>query len=778
MIRLRAGRAEPPPHSVLAAWRQGLPSLGAATVSELPPAEGGGHFFFKFGGLEPLTTSTHLDRPKRSNNKSPMKPRMMIFVLIPLLLAGGLWSQKRTTPKSSYRDWSVYGGGSDSLRYSALDQINRSNVHKLELAWTFETGDSFPGSDMECNPILVDGVLFATSSKIRVFALDAATGKLRWSFDPNPGQRASRAHNRGVAYWGDGQNQRIFFVARQYLYALDAKTGTSASEFGESGRVDLRQGLDRDPQDMFISATTPGIVYKDLLITGSMMSENLPAPPGDIRAYDVRTGKLRWSFHTIPHPGEFGYQTWPSDAWKYSGAANNWAGMSLDEKRGLVFVPTGSASFDFYGANRIGDNLFADSLIVLKADTGERVWHFQVVKHDLWDRDLPAPPNLVTVRRDGRLVDAVAQITKSGHVFVFERETGKPLFPIEYRAVAKSDVDGEVAAQTQPFPLKPPPFTRQILTEDLLTQRTPEAHQAALEEFRKIRSAGQFVPPSLEGTVVLGDDGGGQWGGAAFDPATGLLYVNASEMAWIDRLVERPKIESQTSGRALYLSNCAGCHREDLRGTPPEFPALVGIANKHSQEEILTILREGGGRMPAFGNLSKEGARAIMRFIMTGEDTAIAGQQSGSPYPFGLKYAFAGYRRFLDPDGYPATEPPWGSLNAISLDTGKIVWRIPFGEYPDLVAKGIRNTGSENYGGPVVTAGGLLFIGATDNDRKFHAFDKATGKLLWETTLPAAGNATPAVYEVAGRQFVVIAAGGGKWGQPSGGSYLAFTLPK
>jgi len=699
--------------------------------------------------------------------------------LLLLVLSPGSNGQ-RHTPKTGYRDWKVYGGGPESIRYSNLDQINRGNVHKLQVAWTFDTGDAFDGSEMQCNPIVANGVLFATTPRMRIIALDAASGKLFWSFDPNEGVKITRAvRNRGVTLWVMGRDQRIFFTARHYLYALDARTGALVTSFGDAGRVDLREGLGRDPRMVSISATTPGVIYQDLLILGSTMSEDLPSPPGDIRAYDVRTGKLRWSFHTIPHPGEFGYDTWPKDAWKYSGSANNWAGMSVDVKRGLVFVPTGSAASDFYGANRIGDNLFANSLIALKAATGQRVWHFQAVKHDLWDRDFPAPPNLVTVRRNGKLVDAVAQTTKAGVVFVFERETGKPLFPIEYREVPRSEVEGEVTAATQPFPLKPPPFARQILTEDMLTQRTPEAQKAVLEQFRKIRSAGQFVPPSFEGTIVVpGYDGAAEWGGAAFDPASGLLYVNSNEMAWILRLIERPKSQGRTSGRDLYLGNCANCHRQDLRGSPPDFPALVGIANRYSEPEIRALIREGLGRMPAFAQLSREELRALVRFLLTGEDIAAEGHASGSPLPYGLKYTSDGYNKFLDPDGYPAVEPPWGTLNAINLDTGEIAWKIPFGEFPELVARGIRNTGSENYGGPVVTAGGLLFIGATNHDRKFHAFDKTTGKLLWETTLPAGGNATPATYEVGGRQFVVIAAGGGKSGRPSGGNYVALALPK
>jgi len=686
---------------------------------------------------------------------------------------------QRHIPNAGYRDWTVYGGGPESMRYSILDQINRENVQKLQVAWTYDTGDVFEGSEMQCNPIIVHGVLYATTPKLRVVALDAATGRQRWSFDPNDGAKITHAvRNRGVTYWEDGRDQRIFVGSRHYLYALDARTGAPVTTFGDAGRIDLRDGLGRDPREISISTSTPGVIYQDLLILGGLMSEDLPSPPGDIRAYDARTGKMRWSFHTIPHPGEFGYDTWPKDAWKYSGSANNWAGMAVDEKRGLVFAPTGSAAFDFYGSNRIGDNLFANSLIALNASTGQRVWHFQAVKHDLWDRDFPAPPNLVTVKRNDKLVDAVAQITKAGVVFVFERATGKPLFPIEYREVQRSEVDGEVTAATQPFPLKPPPFARQTLTEDMLTRRTPEAHEAALAQFRKIRSAGQFVPPSFEGTVVFpGFDGGGEWGGAAFDPATGLLYVNANEMAWILRLVERPKTEGHTSGRELYLANCASCHRQDLHGSPPDFPSLANIGDRYSEPEIRAITREGRGRMPAFAQLSKPEMRALVHFLLTGDDTAVEARASAGPWPFGLKYTSDGYNKFLDPDGYPAVEPPWGTLNAINLDTGEIAWKIPFGEFPELVAQGIRNTGSENYGGPVVTRGGLLFIGATDHDRKFHAFDKATGKLLWETTLPAGGNATPATYEVDGRQFVVIAAGGGKSKRPSGGSYVAFALP-
>jgi quinoprotein glucose dehydrogenase len=696
-----------------------------------------------------------------------------IFVLLAMISIMG--AQPRGRPAVGYRDWQAYGGGPDSIRYSTLTQINRSNVHRLRVAWTYDTGDAFPGSEMQCNPIVVDGTLFATTPKLRVIALHAATGKLKWSFEP---EGMGRGRNRGVVYWADGTDQRVFTSCRSYLYALDARTGRPMPGFGKQGRIDLREGLGRDPDGLPVMLTTPGVIYKDLLIVGHLTSEGLPSAPGDIRAFDVRTGKLRWSFHTIPHPGEFGHATWPPDAWRYIGGANSWPGLALDVRRGIVYAPTGSAAFDFFGSNRIGDNLFANSLLALKADTGERLWHFQFVKHDVWDRDLPAPPTLVTVRRGGKLIDAVAQVTKSGHVFVFDRQNGTPLFPIEYRQVPASEVNGEVLARTQPFPLKPPPFSRQELREDMLSKRTGEVNKLLVERFRSVLSAGQFAPPSLKGTIVFpGFDGGAEWGGAAFDPETGLLYVNANEMAWILRLVPRTR-GGRASGRVLYVRHCAACHREDLGGSPPAFPSLIRITERRRSGEIESVVRKGEGRMPGFEKLGQEVIAAITRYLTTGEDVDVKTEDRPGPAsPIDLPYTTDGYNKFLDPEGYPAVEPPWGTLNAIDLDKGEIAWKIPLGEFPKLAAQGMRNTGTENYGGPIVTAGGLLFIGATNHDNKFRVYDKSSGKLLWETTLPAAGNATPAMFELNGRQMVIVGAGGGKSGAPSGGTYIAFSLP-
>ncbi len=687
------------------------------------------------------------------------------------------YPQTSTKPSAdARRTWSVYGGGPDNIHYSSLDQINRDNVHSLKVAWTFDSGDQHPQSEMECNPIVVDGVLYATTPSGAVVALDAATGVQRWRFDTNEGLKLiGKVRNRGVTYWADGKDKRIFAGGRQYVFALDAQTGKPVPSFGKAGRIDLREGLGREPLN-WVTMTSPAVVYKDLVIVGGGMSEVLPASPGDIRAFDARSGKLRWAFHTIPHPGEFGYETWPKEAWTYSGSANNWAGMSLDVKRGIVFVPTGSAASDFYGANRTGDDLFANSVIALDAETGKRIWHFQLVHHDIWDRDPPAPPALVTVKRDGKSVDAVAQTTKQGFVYLFDRETGKPLFPLKSQKYPPSDLEGEITAAEQTLPLLPAPFARQKLTADMLTTRTPEAHEEVLARFKTLRSDGQFIPGSTQGTIIFpGYDGGAEWGGGAFDPTTGLLYVNANEMAWILRLVPQKARSAEANGRDIFLRNCSGCHRPDMTGAPPEFPSLIGVADRYEEYTVKHLISQGAGRMPGFSNLGEDQLDAVFEYVYYGKEKTV---KDNGPSPLDAKYISDGYNKFLDKEGYPAIQPPWGTLTAIDLNSGKTAWKIPLGEYPELAAKGMTNTGSENYGGPVVTAGGLLFIGATSYDKVFRALDKSTGKVLWQTTLPAAGNATPATYEVNGRQYIVIAAGGGKSPAPSGGSLVAFALPK
>jgi quinoprotein glucose dehydrogenase len=700
--------------------------------------------------------------------------------------------------------WPVYGGQPAGDHYSALTQINRGNVARLRVAWTY---DSREQGGMQTSPIIVGGVLYGYTPSQKVIALDAASGKLLWKFDSGI---VGTQPDRGLAYWTDGHDSRILAGVMNFLYALDPATGKPIEAFGEGGRVDLRKDLGRDYTRQAVAMTSPGIVYKDLIIVGFRAPETPPAPPGDIRAYDVRTGKLRWSFHTIPHPGEFGYDTWPPGAWDHMGAANNWAGMSVDTARGIVYVPTGSAVFDFYGGDRIGDNLFADTLLALDAATGKRIWSFQGVHHDIWDRDFPSPPALLTVTRNGRRVDAIAQTTKQGWVYLFDRANGKPLFPIKEKKYPASTVPGEATAPTQPLPVRPAPFARQLLTEDMLTQRTPQAHAWAVRQFRTFRSAGQFVPFSVGKQTVIfpGFDGGAEWGGPAVDPATGVIYVNANDIAWTGRLVENTHAGTGAvsgadivSGIDIYEDQCAICHGDDRAGDPPAFPSLIDVDKRLTAAQMADTIHNGKGRMTGFPSLQDAELDALLAYLRTGKETepapapaagkkempqartAISESNFNRPDSPLMKYRFTGYRKFYDPDGYPAVAPPWGTLNAIDLNTGEYLWKIPLGNYPELAGPGMTNagmtnTGTENYGGPIVTAGGLVFIGATIFDRKFRAFDSRTGKLLWETTLPFAGLATPATYMVNGRQYVVIAAGGGRDRKsPSGGMYVAFALP-
>jgi quinoprotein glucose dehydrogenase len=670
----------------------------------------------------------------------------------------------------SATDWPVYNGGVDGDHYSKLTEINRANVNQLDVAWSFDTGEK---GGIQDNPLIVGRTLYAYTPTQKIVALDAATGKLQWKFDS--GIRGTQPA-RGMTYWTDGKRGRIFAGVMNFLYCLDAQTGQPVKEFGELGRVDLRKHLRGEFTQQSIVLTTPGIIYKDLIIVGGRNPETHPAPPGDVRAFDVRTGRLRWSFHTIPHPGEPGYSTWPAGAWKTAGAANNWAGMALDALRGIVYVPTGSAVFDFYGGDRLGNDLYANTLLALDAATGKRLWHFQGVHHDIWDRDFPSPPALFTLKRDGKTLDALAQTTKQGYLYLFNRVTGKPLFQIHEHSYPASTVPGEVTSPTQPAPEAPEPFARQRLTEEGLTTRTPEAHEWAVKQFRTFNSDGQFVPFAVgKQTVILpGFDGGAEWGGPAIDPATNILYVNATEMAWTGGLVAAAHSGSQ--GARLYESQCAVCHGVDREGAPPTFPSLVNVGKRLTYKKMRDTIMRGTGRMPPAANLDEAKLAALMVFLR--KDVEPETKELAPASEYGQEdYTFTGYRKFLDPEGYPAIAPPWGTLNAIDLKTGKYVWKIPLGEYPDLARNGLKNTGSESYGGPIVTAGGVVFIGATVYDHKFRAFDSGTGELLWETDLPFAGVATPSTYMIDGRQFVVIAASGGRDPKgPVGGAYIAFAL--
>ena len=678
-------------------------------------------------------------------------------------------------------DWPVYLGGKNSCQFSLLTQINTGNIRDLKPVWEYrsENGRHGENTQIQCNPIIYGGILYATSPKLKVFALNAATGEEIWTFNPNRQENFAANVNRGVTFWQDGPDKRILFTAGSDLFALNAESGKLVSSFGEGGKVSLKQGLGENTEDKYVVATSPGIVYKNLLIIGSRVSENAGAAPGFIRAFNIKTGNLEWVFNTIPQPGEFGYETWPEEAWKEAGGANSWAGMSLDEGRGIVYVPTGSAAFDFWGGNRKGENLFANCILALNASTGKRIWHYQTVHHDIWDRDLPAPPNLVTVNHNGKEIDGVAQITKSGFVFLLERETGEPLFPVEERPVPPSDLEGEEACPTQPVPVKPPAFSPQSLTLENITDISPESHAFAENILKNVRTGKQFIPPGKEGTVIFpGFDGGGEWGGAAFDPETAVLYVNGSIMPWILTMVETGPTQGDVHpGAKTYQVNCAMCHGQNMEGKPAaNYPSLINIQNKLKEKDILEIINTGRGFMPSYKHLSDKEKELLFAYLFKQpgpeNDAHLRGIENNRDE---IPYTHTGYNRFLDPEGYPAVKPPWGTLSAIDLNKGEILWQVPLGEFEELTKRGIPKTGTENYGGPVVTAGGVIFIAAS-KDEYFRAFDKNTGEEIWKYKLPAGGYATPSVYEVDGRQYVVIACGGGKMGTKSGDSYVAFSL--
>lgn len=723
--------------------------------------------------------------------------------LYPALLYALLFCISCRQSNSRHSTWSVYKADAASTSYSALEQITDNNVQQLQTAWTFFPDSTAvnTGFASECNPIIIDSVMYITTGENKLYALNGGTGKTIWMFDPfagGPNLSGEGGTTRGVAYWEEKGDKRILMTAGHYLMAIDATKGKSVQTFGNNGRIDLNIGMRDDPAKITVASTSPGIIYKNLLILGAWSNDASQSTPGYQRAYDVKTGKLVWTFHTIPHPGEPGYETWPKDAWKYAGGANDWGGMSLDEKRGLVFLATGSPSYDYYGPGRIGQNLFGNSVIALEAETGKLVWYFQTVHHDLWDYDLPAPPNLVTINRNGKKIDAVAQVSKTGFVYVLDRETGKPVFPIEEKPVPASDVPGEQAWPTQPFPTKPAPMSMHTFTESDLSSGDPAAHDSLVQTFRRLRYEGIFTPPSLQGTFTLpSSTGGAEWGGAAFDPETGMLYVKSNNSPEIAQMVETDKLFSQNSrfkrrtpfqrGAEIYKVYCSACHGNNREGTG-EFPALTGIESKMPEEAALNRIKHGGGKMPAFENILQGNGQeeAIIDFLYGRTEAKAAPQQKASIVKTDSsanennfadawkKYRniFA-YRQFHDINGNPGIKPPFGLLNAINLNTGEYEWRTPVGNDERVNTDADQPTGELTMPGPMATRGGLVFIAGT-KDKKLRAYRKTDGKLLWEGTLPGVGKANPATYQINGKQYIAITFS--PTDEHPGGGVIAFSL--
>jgi len=698
----------------------------------------------------------------------------------------------------SKEDWPVYGGSKERIQYSALNSIDTTNVSKLQVAWTYHTGDAEATGQIQANPLIVDGVLYGVSPKLKLFAADAATGKEKWQFDPvflmelDNQNRQSYGMNacRGITLLeAENGEHLLYYTVGSSLFCINSKTGQIVETFGKQGRVPLHDGLEmaRDIKNLRVTATSPGIIYKDLIIVGISLSESEESAPGNIRAYDVHTGEMKWMFRTIPGPGETGYESWDDlNAYKFVGGANAWGGLTVDEDRGMVFASTGSAVPDFYGGKRKGDNLFANSVLALDASTGKYKWHFQGIHHDLWDWDFPTAPILVTIKKEGKKVDAVVQVSKQGFIYMLNRDTGLPVHPIVEQPVPGSDLVGEQASPTQPVPTVLPAFVRQEFKESDLNDLIPKpSYEELKKRFLSYKSGQMFIPPSLQGTLVLpGYTGGAEWGGPSFDPSSGILYINATEMPWvgkmIDTLKEKPLPVTQTNleaGRSIFMKSCSGCHGADLKGSGA-FPPLVDLQNRYDEAKFRNIINSGVRMMPAFKQFTEQERTALTSYLLNikskQKDSFVQVAKKTLPF-YRSPYRFAGFNQFLTIEGYPGIKPPWGTLSAINLSNGAIVWKNVLGDYPELKAKGIH-AGTENWGGSVVTAGGLVFIAAT-RDEKFRAFNKVTGKLLFETSLPAGGYATPSIYSVKGKQFIVIACGGGRMQTKSGDSYVAFSLP-
>ena len=735
-------------------------------------------------------------------NKPKFDSSKRLFLLLSIIVLTIYSGCKIYTKKNQInldRTWSVYKADAEGTGYSILDEINKNTIQSLEIAWTHKFSDAPPGSrggNSESNPIVVDGVMYTLSARHRVYALDAATGKQIWAFDPFNGE-AGGGIGRGVTYWEEGSDKRILLTAGDKLYALNAQTGLAIPSFGNNGWVSMNIGMRGDPDKISVIPTSPGIVFKNLLIIGNEVSELYGAEPGHVRAYDIKSGKLEWTFHTVPQPGEFGYDTWPKDAWKYVGGTNNWGGMSLDTKRGMVFFATGSPTYDYYGKDRIGKNLFGNSVVALDAATGKYRWHFQTVHHDLWDYDLPAPPNLITVVHKGKKIDAVAQTSKLGYIYTFNRDTGEPLFPILEKPVPASDIPGEQAWPTQPIPTKPAPYSRQFVTKDDIINYSKGSYDTLMMRFNAFRYEGPFTPPSLQGTFMLpGSRGGSSWGGGTVDPSKGIIYVKSNdspEIATMKKVVENEtsNLSVFNQGKALYSTYCVSCHMPDKNGDESGNPSLLAIETRLSREDALNKIKRGGGKMPSFASVIAGKEEAIISYLYDKESSAARpsreqsflkeiqenelANKSGIITPKEDKYLnLTAYGQFLDNQRRPGIKPPWGQLHAINLNTGEFEWSVTLGNQPEGQLPGAAETGASGSAGPLLTKGGLLFIGST-RDRKFRAFDQKTGEKIWETTLPGIANANPSTYWSKGKQYIAISVGGDA--DNPAGYIITFALP-
>jgi quinoprotein glucose dehydrogenase len=713
-----------------------------------------------------------------------MKKYLPFLFLLPLALAWKAYLPHQQTPDPDpQNDWAWFGHDLGQSKYSPLDQINPQTLSRLKQVWTYEALEP-NGASVLFNPLVVKGVMYALMPSQSIVALEAATGKKRWEFVPDAPDK-DVSWTKGI-YFHAGKNGRpdaLFYVAGSTLYRINAADGQLISSFGKGGKVDFYTGLDVPPQrrkDIAVTSNAPGVVYGDLYIIGCKVPDELPSISGDIRAFNVYTGKLEWVFHTIPKKGEYGADTWPVGARNKNGGANCWGGMALDEKRGIVFVPTASPSFDFYGGDREGQNLFANCLLALDAKTGKRLWHFQTTHHDLWDRDNGSPPNLITVDREGKKIDAVALATKIGYVYVFNRETGEAVFPIDEVPVSTaSEMPNEKPWPTQPIPRKPGPFARQGFTEDLFSDIRPETAKFVREEMKNKRyKTGIYEPPGLDGSVIVpAAHGGSNWGGAAYNPLSGVMFVNAVDLPWFHKLVPIKGLDANNdqSGEKLYQLYCSSCHGKDRKGNAIG-PNIAEKAKTYPVKKLEQILKRGVEPMPSFKHLPQVQIDAIVAYLKDMPVSAISKGKKSKDQVVGNTepYTFAGYGFWEDPEGYYAIKPPYGTLTAIDLNAGEIRWQVPLGENHKAAKLGLKNSGDFNRGGCIVTAGGLVFIAAT-GDRILRAFEQKTGKVLWESLLPGMGTSIPASFAVDGKQYLCIGVSPNDETKFKGG-YLTFAL--